>query len=81
MISACGKGKQCTVMLGLMQQIVRLSLTLDAVGHTAAVATLGKDSQWQGALGMFWEMSCLLLSPNMLSHNAGISAVEQRAVW
>merc|ERR1739841_325877 len=76
-ISACEKGGQWQVALGLLATMQEAALVPNVISYSAAISACEKCGQWQEALGLLATMQEADLVPNVISYNAAISACEK----
>ncbi|CAE8614196.1 unnamed protein product [Polarella glacialis] len=80
-VSACQKGGQWQLALGLLNSMPGMSLIPNEVSYNSAISACGKGGQWQLALILLSQMPDRRLVPNEISYNAAISACEKVGQW
>ncbi|CAE7864225.1 unnamed protein product [Symbiodinium microadriaticum] len=75
-LSACDKGGQWQLVLGMFRSMPRSKIRPDVVGYTGAIRSCDHSGQWQQALQLFDDMLQSEVAPDVIACSALISCCK-----
>ncbi|CAE8621624.1 unnamed protein product [Polarella glacialis] len=80
-ISACEKGGQWQLALGLLSSMLDMRVIPNEISYNSAISACEKGGQWQQALDLLSSMPDMRVMPTEISCSAAISACEKGEQW
>ncbi|CAE8637386.1 unnamed protein product [Polarella glacialis] len=80
-ISACEKGGQWQLALGLLSSMPDMRVTPDKISYNAAISACEKGGQWQLALSLLSSMPETKVTPDEISYCAVMESLDSGGQW